>query len=204
MTNGDLIRRGDALTTLIFNAWKHEGSDDYSRGMDAGSLHQSKCDHDAILSIPAVQSSGAKPLTAEALADALSCFWNAALSEARNQQEGFPIASIMACGFAAVEIRLREFAAIEPAPASVEKGGVSSVRVCPICDIADCETHRPSAEQVAPTLAEALRLPKIAALVEALIYLVDECDEDIDDDYNPHAAPLARARATLSALEGGE
>ncbi len=56
----------------------------------------------------------------------------------------------------------------------------------------------------APTLAEALKLPKIAALVEALIYLVDECDEDIDDDYNPHAAPLARARATLSALEGGE
>ncbi len=37
-----------------------------------------------------------------------------------------------------------------------------------------------------------------AALVEALEYLIGECDEDMDDDYNPHAAPLARARAGLA------
>ncbi len=32
----------------------------------------------------------------------------------------------------------------------------------------------------------------------ALEYLIGECDEDMDDDYNPHAAPLARARAALA------
>lgn len=34
-------------------------------------------------------------------------------------------------------------------------------------------------------------------LVEALEYLVKESDDDMDDDYNPHAAPLAKARAAL-------
>lgn len=40
-------------------------------------------------------------------------------------------------------------------------------------------------------------------LVAALQYLVDECDDDMDDDYNPHAAPLARARAIIAKAKGG-
>lgn len=40
-------------------------------------------------------------------------------------------------------------------------------------------------------------------LVEALAYLVSECDPDMDDDYNPHAAPLAKARAALAKVEAG-
>lgn len=47
-------------------------------------------------------------LTTENLADALSCFWNAAIGEAHNQRSDMPVASIMAEGFAAIERRLRE------------------------------------------------------------------------------------------------
>lgn len=36
-------------------------------------------------------------------------------------------------------------------------------------------------------------------LAAALKYLMDECDPDMDDDYNPHSAPLAAAK---KALEG--
>lgn len=41
-----------------------------------------------------------------------------------------------------------------------------------------------------------------ATLRVALQYLVNECDQDMDGDYNPHAAPLANARAALKP-EGG-
>ena len=41
-----------------------------------------------------------------------------------------------------------------------------------------------------------------AELVEALEYLVAECDDDMDDDYNPHAMPLLKARAALKAAKG--
>ncbi len=44
-------------------------------------------------------------------------------------------------------------------------------------------------------IAKAWLIPE---LVEALEYLVGECDDDMDDDYNPHSAPLAKARAVLS------
>lgn len=50
----------------------------------------------------------ARPLTAADLADALGCFWNAALGEATRQQEGHAFASIMAEGFRAVAARLEE------------------------------------------------------------------------------------------------
>ena len=39
-------------------------------------------------------------------------------------------------------------------------------------------------------------------LLKALKYIVAECDEDMDDDYNPHAAPLANARAAIAKAEG--
>lgn len=51
------------------------------------------------------------PLTAKQLADALGCFWNAAIGEAHNRQSGvaMDVACVMAEGFRAVEQRLHEF-----------------------------------------------------------------------------------------------
>jgi len=37
-----------------------------------------------------------------------------------------------------------------------------------------------------------------AELVEALSYLAGECHIEMDEDYNPHARPLARAIAVLA------
>lgn len=39
-------------------------------------------------------------------------------------------------------------------------------------------------------------------LLAALEYLVGECDEDMDDDYNPHSAPLIKARAAIAKAAG--
>jgi len=55
-----------------------------------------------------------KPLTALDLADALSCFWNAAIGAAHERQEGFDTANIMVSGFSAVEQRLREIDSTTP------------------------------------------------------------------------------------------
>jgi hypothetical protein len=55
-----------------------------------------------------------KPLTALDLADALSCFWNAAIGAAHERQEGFDTANIMVSGFSAVEQRLREIDSATP------------------------------------------------------------------------------------------
>ncbi|MER9471023.1 NADAR family protein [Mesorhizobium sp. M0520] len=66
--------------------------------------------------------SSGKALTAEMLADALGCFWNAAIGDARDKQDSrvLAVASSMAEGFAAVERRLREHA--QPAPTSEVDG----------------------------------------------------------------------------------
>ncbi|MER8604802.1 hypothetical protein NKH48_13710 [Mesorhizobium sp. M1233] len=66
--------------------------------------------------------SSGKTLTAEMLADALGCFWNAAIGDARDKQDSrvLAVASSMAEGFAAVERRLREHA--QPAPTSAVDG----------------------------------------------------------------------------------
>ncbi|MER8924310.1 hypothetical protein [Mesorhizobium sp. M0859] len=68
--------------------------------------------------------SSGKTLTAEMLADALGCFWNAAIGDARDKQDSrvLAVASSMAEGFAAVERRLREHA--QPAPTSAADGEV--------------------------------------------------------------------------------
>jgi hypothetical protein len=50
------------------------------------------------------------PLTASVLADALGCFWNAALGAAHEQQEGHAVAAILVEGVAAVQQRLVESA----------------------------------------------------------------------------------------------
>lgn len=53
-----------------------------------------------------------KPLTASMLADALGCFWNAAIGEAHNRggYDAMTFAAIMATGMQAIEARLREHA----------------------------------------------------------------------------------------------
>lgn len=53
-------------------------------------------------------SSNPQPLTPAMLADALGCFWNAAIGASHRQQDGVVFAGIMAEGFAAVASRLNE------------------------------------------------------------------------------------------------
>lgn len=55
-----------------------------------------------------------RPITFAGLADALDCFWNAALG---GQRDGFTDVGCMAEGFAAIATRLKEFAD-EPEPAA--------------------------------------------------------------------------------------
>jgi len=38
-------------------------------------------------------------------------------------------------------------------------------------------------------------------MLAALEYLVAECDPNMDEVYNPHAAPLARARRAIAAAK---
>lgn len=63
-------------------------------------------------------------LTAGQLADALGCFWNAALQAAHDRQEGHTFAPIMVEGVSAVQNRLTEIAnanvGIEPTPGQIE------------------------------------------------------------------------------------
>ena len=63
-------------------------------------------------------------LTAGQLADALGCFWNAALQAAHECQEGGAFASIMVEGIAAVQNRLTEIAnanvGIEPTSGQID------------------------------------------------------------------------------------
>lgn len=74
-------------------------------------------DKDALLrtmrhTIAAYEAEKEPPLTASQLADALGCFWNAAIGSAHETQNSsaFAMASVMAQGFAAVQARLNEFA----------------------------------------------------------------------------------------------
>ncbi len=53
----DLIRRGDAIDAISMAAWRHEGADAYSAGMDAGARHQSNADYAAIAALPAADLS---------------------------------------------------------------------------------------------------------------------------------------------------
>lgn len=65
-------------------------------------------DWPAVKMIEVMAVGEAAPLTRADLADALGCFWNAAIGAAHNQQEGMPFASIMAEGVAAVAQQLNE------------------------------------------------------------------------------------------------
>lgn len=72
---------------------------------------------------------GIKALTAADLADAFGCFWNAAIGDAHTKQDStaFAVIGSMAEGFAAIERRLHEHAALvpptDPVSTSNEKEG---------------------------------------------------------------------------------
>ncbi|WP_028029919.1 hypothetical protein [Gemmobacter nectariphilus] len=68
---GDLISRAAAIEALGFAAWKHQGTDAYSAGMDAGARHQAKQDYDAIRALPAAPVAEAQPTIGGAQLDAL-------------------------------------------------------------------------------------------------------------------------------------
>jgi hypothetical protein len=56
-----------------------------------------------------------KDVTLPMIVDALGCFWNAALGEAHQRQEGFAFASIMATGVEAIRARLEELSRAQAA-----------------------------------------------------------------------------------------
>ncbi len=61
----DLISRAGALDALGLAAWKHEGTDAYSQGMDAGARHQAKADYEAIRALPAASQPEAEPVASQ-------------------------------------------------------------------------------------------------------------------------------------------
>lgn len=65
------------------------------------------------------------PLTKADLAEALECFWNAAIGDCHNRQDGIGTIGPMAEGFAAIANRLRELDA-EP-PAAPTPGALTGV-----------------------------------------------------------------------------
>ena len=64
-------------------------------------------------------------------------------------------------------------------------------------------TWLPNEHNDAENEANALVIRAAPELLAALEYLVAECDCDMDEDYNPHAAPLAKALAAISAAKPG-
>lgn len=67
-----------------------------------------------------------KPLTTETLADALGCFWNAALGA---QQQGMTQVSCMAEGIQAVSVRLTEaHTGLTPAPSDPDAVAMAKCR----------------------------------------------------------------------------
>ncbi|MBX3490848.1 hypothetical protein [Parvibaculum sp.] len=93
-----------------------------------------------------------QPLTATQLADALGYFWNAAIGAAQGSDNSSAFATVgaMAEGFAAVQQRLTEHAAVQPeiapdtAPRSrcreeIRKSGKPYPRSCPACQFGPCK-----------------------------------------------------------------
>lgn len=70
------------------------------------------------------------------LADALDCFWNAAIGEAHNRQSAAAMdtASVMATGFAAVAARLREEPAVVVSTTDVDSNGEHIEALVPVSD----------------------------------------------------------------------
>ena len=79
---------------------------------------------------------------------------------------------------------------------------VAMARAGQFLDEAALDIHRKN--ETDPYEGNARLIAAAPALLEALDYLVGECPQDLDDDYNPHAAPLAKARAAIAKATGGQ
>jgi len=77
-------------------------------------------------------------------------------------------------------------------------GIVNRSRLMPAL-IKEIERLQPIAALWGPTAAERDKLKADKAeLLDALTYLAGECHVEMDEDYNPHARPLANALAVLA------
>lgn len=69
------------------------------------------------------------------------------------------------------------------------------------CTVQGCNSkYSATEEQLEATAALFAAAPE---LLKALEYLIEESDPDMDEDYNPHAMPLANARAAIAKALGG-
>ena len=68
--------------------------------------------------------------------------------------------------------------------------------------LVDCQTRFKRGQgwkaECAEREANARLIAAAPELLEALVYLVGESDDSMDAEYNPHAAPLAKARAAIA------
>lgn len=75
---------------------------------------------------------------------------------------------------------------------------VRSAKQSPI----DVMTEGPDIAVVFATEDDARLIAAAPDMLEALEYLVAESDPDMDEDYNPHAMPLAKARNAIKRAKG--
>lgn len=110
----EVMGMGEAPERIWCNPEGHWFSFDDSEIRNSPSVEYIRADlHQATLDAAEADKARvveASPLTAADLAEALSCFWNAAIGESHRQQDGITFAAIMAEGMAAVEHRLRDIA----------------------------------------------------------------------------------------------
>lgn len=81
------------------------------------------------------------------------------------------------------------FPIVHTAPDSFSPSGQGVAHVC----------KRPMTQE---HTANARLIAAAPELLAALKYLVAEAPDDLDDDYNPHTAPLALARAAIAKAGG--
>lgn len=152
-------------------------------------------------------------IEADDIAEALGCFWNAAIGEAHAQQEGAAFASIMAVGIAAVAERFRELgvAATTPPPA---EGAVAKLReamaawaLAKRSEAVKCGTHLYLAVQQAADEIERLQASEVDLATRALAL-----DEALTNKVHLLQDAIARAEAaekerdehakTIAAIQG--
>ena len=169
------------------------------------------------LAPPAPAGRGDGPITKEDLADALDCFWNAAIGEAHTRQAGMDVASILAEGINAVSIRLKERAAMlaaAPEPPANSQGSLDGSGEPMMTDeeIAEYIKENGQPEDVFPYLrvpSTPVADPVKAQLVEALKPFACTCDSICEyhgmrSDWMRGRCDRDRARAALAAAEAEE
>lgn len=167
------------------------------------------------LAPPAPAGRGDGPITKEDLADALDCFWNAAIGEAHTRQAGMDVASILAEGINAVSIRLKERAAMlaaAPEPPANSQGSLDGSEPMMtdeefkqlVAEVGQPEdtlpylrVPSPAADPVKAQLVEALKASDTALADWLHIYADDMCDES---DVEASKARIDKAGSTLAYL----